>query len=62
MRLTHLLGLHLELLLLAVHVHHGPVQVLDLDVILVHSDLQLLDDLRKIRRIEQRKFCEPMRR
>ena len=47
MRLAHLLGLHLELLLLAVHVHHGPVQVLDLDVILVHSDLQLLDDLRK---------------
>ena len=41
----YLLGLHLELLLLAVHVLDGAVEVADLDVVLVHCDLKLLNHL-----------------
>merc|ERR1719305_915639 len=43
--LVGLLGLHLELLLAAGHVHHGLVQSLDLHVVFVHGNLKLLNNL-----------------
>ena len=40
-----LLGLHLQPLLGRAHVRHRAVQVLDLDVVFVNSDLELLHHL-----------------
>ena len=45
---TDLLGLHLKPLLGAGNIHHGLVEVLNLDVVLVHSDLQLLNNLHRV--------------
>ena len=41
------LGLHLEPLLGAGHVGHAPVEVSDLDVVLVDGDLKLFNNLQK---------------
>ena len=41
------LGFHLEPLLSAGHVSHAPVEVSDLDVVLVDGDLKLFNNLHK---------------
>ena len=42
-----ILGFHLEPLLSAGHVSHAPVEVSDLDVVLVDGDLKLFNNLHK---------------